>query len=73
MVICGISKSDSSSVELQNANGWGRYTAIADMSHPVESSKRRKQLDDSGDSGMMTVTKRQWNKLQDDDKTAGRG
>ena len=73
MVICGISKSDSPSVELQNANGWGRYTAIADMSFPVESSKRRKQLNDSSDSGMITVTERQWNKLQDDDKTAGRG
>ena len=55
----------------------GEYTMMADMSYPVESSKRRKQLDDSGDSGMMTVTKRQWNKLQDDDKNntmmAGRG
>ena len=73
MVICGISKSDSIPVELQNANGWGRYTMMADMSYPVESSKKRKRLDDSSDSGMITVTERQWNKLQDDDKTAGRG
>ena len=39
---------------------------MADMSHPVESSKRRKRLDDSGVSGMVTVKERQWNKLQDD-------
>ena len=40
MVFPGISKSDSIPVELQNANGWGRYTMTTDMSCPVESSKR---------------------------------
>ena len=40
MAICGISKSDSIPVELQNANGWGRYTMTTDMFFPVEKSKR---------------------------------
>ena len=44
----------------------GRYTMIGDMSYPVESSKRRKQLNDSSNSGMITVTEWQWHKLQDD-------
>ena len=34
----------------------GKNTMMTDMSYPVESSKRRKRLDDSSGSGTMTVT-----------------
>ena len=54
-------------VELQNADGRGQIHDDGYMSHPVESSKRRKQLDDGSYGGTMTVTEWRLHKLRDDD------
>ena len=44
----------------------GRYTMIGWYVLSRGTSKRRKWLDDSTDSGTMTVTERRWYKQQDD-------
>ena len=46
MVFAGILESDSSPWNLQNTDRQGRIHDDGYMSCPVESSKRRKQLDD---------------------------